>query len=63
MLEEKFMKLSQWAKQQGISYRTAYQWCKDDNMPCEFIRTKTGTIIVYENTTNHNNIKKNDKII
>lgn len=29
------MKLSQWAKKQGITYRTAFQWFKDGKLPCK----------------------------
>lgn len=40
------MKLSIWAKQQGITYRTAWQWYKDGKLPVPAIRTPTGTILV-----------------
>jgi len=40
------MKLSEWAKQQGIGYRTAWQWVQDNNMPVDFEITKTGSIFV-----------------
>jgi len=40
------MKLSQWAKQQGITYRTAWNWFKAGKMPVKTIQTKTGTILV-----------------
>lgn len=43
------MKLSKWAKQQGISYRTAFRWFQDGKMPCPVIQTPSGTIIVQEN--------------
>jgi len=40
------MKLSQWAKSQGITYRTAWNWFKTGKMPIKTIQTKTGTILV-----------------
>jgi putative resolvase len=42
------MKLSVWAKKQGISYLTAWRWCKADKMPCPFEKTDSGTYLVYE---------------
>jgi predicted site-specific integrase-resolvase len=42
------MKLTDWAKQQGISYLTAWRWCRDGKMPCQWSRTPTGTILVQE---------------
>lgn len=41
------MKLSEWAKQQGISYKTAWRWVNDGHMP-SFERMATGTILVRE---------------
>lgn len=41
------MKLSTWAKQQGISYRTAFRWFQENKMPCEVKQMPSGTIIVY----------------
>lgn len=43
------MKLSTWAKSQGICYRTAWNWFKAGKLPVESYQTKTGTIIVQEN--------------
>jgi predicted site-specific integrase-resolvase len=40
------MKLSTWAKQQGISYRTAWNWFKAGKLPVPSVQTKTGTILV-----------------
>ncbi len=40
------MKLSQWAKHQGITYRTAWNWFKSGKLPVKAIQTKTGTILV-----------------
>jgi putative resolvase len=42
------MKLTEWSKQQGITYRTAWQWFKDGKLPVSAIQTKTGTILVKE---------------
>ena len=40
------MKLSEWAKTQGISYRTAWQWFKDKTLPIDSFVTKSGSIFV-----------------
>lgn len=42
------MKLSSWARRQGVHYNTALRWVKDNKMPVAFERTPTGTIIVKE---------------
>lgn len=42
------MKLSHWAKAKGISYHTAWRWCKEDRMPCPWEKTPSGSIIVHE---------------
>ena len=49
------MKLSQWAKKEGISYKTAHNWFRDNKLPVKSYQTKTGTIIVEDsNITNEN---------
>jgi predicted site-specific integrase-resolvase len=40
------MKLSQWAKKVGISYKTAWRWFKDGNLPVEAEQMASGTIII-----------------
>ncbi len=40
------MKLSEWAKKEGIHYQTAFRWFKAGKMPVEAYQTKTGTILV-----------------
>ena len=40
------MKLSQWAKSQGITYHTAWVWFKTGKMPVKAYQSATGTIIV-----------------
>src|SRR5260370_39042053 len=42
------MKLSEWAKKQGISYRTAWRWFKTGNLPVEAMQTASGTILVVD---------------
>jgi predicted site-specific integrase-resolvase len=42
------MKLSEWAKLQGISYKTAWCWFKDGKLPVPVEQTPTGTILVKE---------------
>jgi len=41
------MKLSQWAKRAGISYRTAGQWFKEGKLPGAY-QMPSGTILVKE---------------
>jgi predicted site-specific integrase-resolvase len=43
-----FMKLSEWAKKQGISYRTAWRWFHAGTLPVEAEQMYSGTIIVKE---------------
>lgn len=40
------MKLSDWARQQGISYKTAWRWVRQGKMPVAYEQTATGTILV-----------------
>lgn len=40
------IKLSQWAKQNNITYTTAYAWFKNNKLPAKAIQTDTGTILV-----------------
>jgi predicted site-specific integrase-resolvase len=51
------MKLSHWAKENGIKYKTAYHWIKNNKMPVPFSQTPTGTILVHPNK--NNNTKNN----
>src|SRR6516165_2289582 len=40
------MKLSMWAKQQGVSYKTAWRWWKAGQLPVPAEQMPTGTVIV-----------------
>ena len=42
------MKLSDWAKKNGIKYQTAWLWVKHGNMPVPYVKTPMGTILVTE---------------
>ena len=42
------MKLSQWAKNNGLSYQTAFNLFKKDQLPCPAVQLKSGTILVNE---------------
>jgi len=53
------MKLSQWAKQQGVTYGTALRWFSIGKLPVESYQTETGTIIVNEKTI----INKTERIV
>jgi predicted site-specific integrase-resolvase len=51
-----FMKLSEWARKQGISYRTAWRWFKEGKLPVPVEQTPTGTILLKEPTTEFNQV-------
>jgi putative resolvase len=40
------MKLSDWARQRGIRYKTAWKWWKAGKLPIPPRQTATGTILV-----------------
>jgi len=42
------MKLSEWAKKQGVSYRTAWRWFKAGILPVPAKQLSNGTIILSE---------------
>jgi len=46
------MKLSAWAKQQGIDYKTAYRWFRAGIVPAPSRQLPTGTILVDTVATN-----------
>jgi hypothetical protein len=41
------MKLSDWAEQQGITYKTAWRWFKAGCLPVPATQMPTGTVIVH----------------
>jgi predicted site-specific integrase-resolvase len=45
------MKLSKWAKQQGITYRTAWSWFKNGTLGIPSKMTESGTILVFPQET------------
>ncbi len=42
------MKLSEWARKNGVSYRTALRWYHEGNLPARAEQLATGTILIYE---------------
>ncbi|MBI5756035.1 MAG: IS607 family transposase [Nitrospirae bacterium] len=42
------MKLSVWAKQQGVSYKTAWRWWKEGKLPVTAEQMPTGTVIIHD---------------
>ena len=42
------MKLSEWAKRHGVSYKTAWRWFRMGNLPVHAEQMPTGTVVVYE---------------
>lgn len=43
-----YVKLSEWAKKQGVAYITAWRWYKAGKLPVRAEQMPSGTIIVYE---------------
>lgn len=50
------MKLSIWAKKQGISYRTAWRWFKNGKLPVSVEQTSSGTILVKDELVDSNQV-------
>jgi putative resolvase len=44
------MKLSEWARRNGVHYQTAWQWARDGNMPVPVTKTATGRYLVLAET-------------
>ena len=44
------MKLSEWARRNGVHYQTAWQWARDGNMPVPVVKTATGRYLILEQT-------------
>jgi len=42
------MKLSQWARKHGVSYKTAWRWFQEGTLPVPAEQLATGTILVHE---------------
>ena len=45
------MKLSEWARRNGVHYQTAWSWAKNGQMPVPVVKTDTGRYLVLEPTT------------
>lgn len=50
------MKLSTWAKEQGISYKTAWRWFKQGILPVHAEQAPNGTILVQEKKSESNQV-------
>lgn len=50
------MKLSTWAKNRGISYRTAWRWFKEGTLPVIAEQTASGTILIKEPSSDSNQV-------
>ncbi|MEN8218097.1 MAG: IS607 family transposase [Pseudomonadota bacterium] len=48
------LKLSDWAKSQGISYKTAWRWFNEGKLPVEAKQMATGTILIKSSKTEDN---------
>jgi putative resolvase len=42
------VKLSEWARRNGVHYQTAWQWAKNGTMPVPVVKTATGRYLVLE---------------
>lgn len=42
------MKLSEWAKQNGLTYKTAWNLFKENKLPVKTIQLESGTILIEE---------------
>ena len=42
------MKLSDWARKNGVVYGTALKWFHDGKLPVEAIQLETGTILIQD---------------
>jgi putative resolvase len=42
------MKLSEWARRNGVHYQTAWQWARDGNMPVPVVKTATGRYLILD---------------
>lgn len=51
------MKLSDWAKQQGIQYGTALKWFHKNILPCPSRQLPTGTILVFPEEKVNKNLR------
>ena len=40
------MKLSEWAKREGVHYQTAWRWFQEGVLPVDAVQLETGTILV-----------------
>lgn len=56
------MKLSTWAKQQGICYMTAWRWFRQGVIPVKATQLSTGTIIIQEENKNASSFTKRNVI-
>ena len=46
-MQDRFrLKLSEWAKKQGISYKTAWRWWKAGQLPVPVEQMPSGTIVI-----------------
>lgn len=55
------MKLSVWAKKQGISYITAWRWFSEGRLPVKAYRSDSGTIIVQDESETSEQVMGNNQ--
>jgi putative resolvase len=44
------VKLSEWARRNGVHYQTAWQWARDGKMPVPVVKTASGRYMVLDRT-------------
>lgn len=52
------MKLSSWARKQGVSYLTAWRWFKSGKLPVPARQLPSGTILVEEPLPERRTVRK-----
>jgi len=55
------MKLADWARKQGIDYKTAYRWFRAGILPVPATQLPTGTILVEAEESLEMSLKRENK--
>lgn len=59
---KKRLKLSNWAKNNDVTYKTAFKWLKEGNLPVEYEYTNSGRIFVFVEEDENNNEYDNNPV-
>jgi len=55
---ENMKKLSVWARENNISYKTAYNWFNENKLPVDAIKTESGSIFIIDENIEKNSMKE-----